>query len=207
MFARDAVQIMQNAQTSPEQAAFTLMFAVATANCPFMQSVDTMPILRRKFYSGYYLPDAFTQEERSIMGCAYTSQKHIAYVLIWTKRHEIYAKYRECLKNEDHLAFWHYCMDELRGMAVVKAAFAVQMMFNKLGCIDIHNARELGYSKAPEGKSKKAREAYLAIQSVKSSDSWWDDWCAALAEKRKLGTGDRVSRLHAGAVLGFAHAY
>lgn len=206
MFAKDATAIKFYAGLTSANMAHVLWFAVATANCPFQQSVNTMGVLRTwgedittKEYAD------ITQGEKSLMGCGMTANKLSAYQYLWYTRESIYVKYLECLETENgHLIFWNYILDTLPGMGMVKAAFAVQMLFNELGCIDIHNARELGYDKAPSGRSKKQRPVYLNIQSVRTSRQWWDMWCHMLAEKYpgQFKDGEQVSRLHAVAIMG-----
>lgn len=146
-----------------------------------------------------------TMEQKSGMGCGLTGAKLAAYQYIWRNREDIFTKYQECLKTKNgHLIFWDYCMDCLMGMGMVKAAFAVQMLFNRLGCIDIHNARELGYEKCPTGKAKKQRPIYLEIQSIKTSEQWWNDWCVMLAEKYpgQFEDGEEVSKMHYDCIVG-----
>lgn len=206
MFKRDALAIRAAALKSQEQTAFTLMFAVATANCPFWQSVHTLRIIRDWGDSIVHIRyDELTQGEKSLMGCGMTKAKLAAYQYIWNSRDSIWAKFLECDNlPEGHLVFWHYLLDLVPGLGMVKAAFSVQMLFNKLGCIDIHNARELGYDKAPSGRAKKNRPLYLDIQSVKTSEQFWDDWCVMLAKKYpgQFTSGNQVSALHAYAVIG-----
>lgn len=210
MFKRDASAIQFASVRSADTMAFTLMFAVATANCPFKQSIEAMGILRRRFLLGQYELTDFTDAEKSVMGCAFTGAKYNHYVNIWVKRVLIHNHYTVYHNAGDWEAFWNYCMDELSGMGLVKAAFATQMLFGKMGCIDIHNAREMGYDKAPAGKSKKQRENYLKIQAIKSSEEWWNDWCNALTTKTRTGyivgqySGDQISMMHSAAVLGFS---
>lgn len=210
MFKRDADAIRYASYRSADSMAFTLMFAVATANCPFKQSIEAMAILRRRFLLGQYELSDFTEQEKSVMGCAFTGAKYGHYVNIWVKRVLIHNHYTVMHDAADWEAFWNYCMDELSGMGLVKAAFATQMLFNKMGCIDIHNAREMGYDKVPSGKSKKQRENYLKVQAIKSSEDWWNDWCVALVSKTRTGyapntmSADYISGLHAAAVLGFS---
>ncbi len=206
MFKSDATAIKFYATLTPANMSHVLWFAVATANCPFRQSVNTLQVLRGWGESIMSVEYAnITQAEKSLMGCGMTASKLAAYQYLWANRESIYAKYMECLNMENgHIVFWEYCMDCLMGMGMVKAAFAVQMLFNKLGCIDIHNAKELGYSKCPTGKAKKQRPVYLNIQSVKTSEQWWDHWCHMLAKKYpgQFKDGEHVSRLHAIAIMG-----
>ena len=206
MFKEHATAIKFYATLTPANMTHVLWFAVATANCPFGQSVNTLRVLRGWGDSLMGVEYAnITQGEKSLMGCGLTAAKLAAYQYLWAGRDSIYGKYLECLNLENgHLIFWDYILDTLPGMGMVKAAFAVQMLFNELGCIDIHNARDLGYDKAPAGRAKKQRPVYLNIQSVKTSEEWWNDWCEMLAKKYpgQFTDGEQVSRLHAVAIMG-----
>lgn len=206
MFKTHAAAIAAYARRNPESMSHVLFFAVATANCPFMQSVNTMRLLKGW---GDDLPfvvySEITMEQKSAAGCGLTASKLSAYLYLHANRDDIFHKYNECLNLPNgHLLFWEYILDCLPGMGMVKAAFAVQMLFNKLGCIDIHNARELGYDKAPSGRARKNRPTYLEIQAVKTSEQWWDDWCNMLAEKypAQFTSGEHVSELHQWAIVG-----
>lgn len=206
MFIDDCKGINFYASLTPVNMTHVLWFAVATANCPFQQSVNTMRQLREWGGKVTLLEYAqLTQAHKSAMGCGMTAAKLSAYQYLWTNRESIFERYSECLAVDNgHLIFWDYILDTLPGMGLVKAAFAVQMLFGKLGCIDIHNARELGYEKAPSGRAKKQRPIYLEIQSVKTSEQWWNDWCNMLAVKYpgQFRDGQHVSRLHSVAIMG-----
>jgi hypothetical protein len=209
MFETHATAIRDYARTSPEATYHVIAFAVATANCPFQASVNTIKILRE--WNGDIMGKTYadvTPAEKSLMGCGMTGMKLTAYQKLWSMREEIYSVYRDCMLDPElgHITFWNYAMDALMGMGMVKAAFATQMLFNRLGCIDIHNARELGFTSCPSGKAKKQRPVYLNMQNVKTSRQWWDDWCNALAAKYpgQFTDGEQVSMLHALAVTGWA---
>ena len=201
----DAQKIRNASLASSFQTYLTIAFAVATANCPFGQSVNTARLLKEwgddvefKVYA------ELTVAEKSAACCGMTGMKLAAYQYLHRNQDVIYDKFLECDKLQDgHLIFWNYCMDCLAGMGMVKSAFAVQMLFNRLGCIDIHNARELGYDKCPTGKAFKNRPTYLNIQAIKSSEQWWNDWCKMLATKYpgQFTSGEHVSSLHSEAVI------
>lgn len=201
MFRRDATAIRNAAAASPEATAQVIIFAVLTANAGFgmavkaarwvQDNVDTLPA------SYHDIPDS----DRSVMAAAMSGAKLQAAREIWANRHEIYAK-RESM---DAMDFWHYAIDNVRGLGMVKAAFVVQMLYNEMGCIDAHNIRMMGYDKVMlTGKSKVRRQNYLSLQSVKTSQAWWDDWCDFVAKRypKQFTSGDEVSRLHTVAVLG-----
>lgn len=195
-----ALDIKAHAQTSPEATFSAIAFAIISAQTRLNLNVNTN-ILVNKWVKESGKVKAYadvTQEEKSMCGTGLSPRKVESLTYIWENRKEIHAKYLECLNMEKgHLTWWNYCMDVLSGMGLVKAAFCTQLMFNELGCIDTHNAKELGID-MPKGKSNKGRAIYLEIQSVKDSKSWWCDWCDFLAEKYPhiYKDGNEVSELH-----------
>jgi thermostable 8-oxoguanine DNA glycosylase len=206
MFETHARNIKAFAALSPENMYYVLCFAVATANCPFQQSVNTLQQLKKWGENVEFIEYAdITQEQKSFMGCGLTTNKLAYYQSLWAGRHNIYDKYMECLETpQGYLIFWRYVMDCLSGMGLVKAAFAVQMLFNELGCIDVHNARELGQAVPKNKLSEKHRTVYLNMQAIKTSEQWWNDWCIMLAEKYpgQFKSGEHVSELHEFAIIG-----
>lgn len=202
MFERDATLIRQESLKSPVVMANAINFAILTANAPLMASVNAALWMRSKGddYVKLRYEDIST-EERSMMGNAMNRAK-----LAWTqdvirRRDEIYKNYQSMSAIE----FWHYLLDNVRGLAAVKAAFAVQMLYNELGCIDTHNLRMIGATaKDVSGKSKAKREKYLTLQATRTSADWWNSWVKFIAEKyhKRFPSADYVSRLHAVAVVG-----
>lgn len=202
MFKRDAVHIRTEALKSPEVMARALVFAIVTANAPLRHAVNAALWIRAQGTSFLTLSYGdLTLADKSYMGAAMTGAK-----LAWTQsviasRDSLYKHFL----TMDAVSFWNLLLDTVPGLGMVKGAFAVQMLYNELGCIDVHNLRELGLDrKAVAGKTRNKREQYLAIQSVKTSEAWWNDWCDFVADKYKtqFDSGDYVSRLHAIATVG-----
>lgn len=202
MFSRDAVHIRTEALKSSEVMARAIVFAILTANAPLRHAVNAALWIRAKGddYASLSYGD-LTIADKSFMGAAMTSAK-----LAWTQnvlasQESLYKRYLEL----DALAFWDLLLDTVPGLGMVKGAFAVQMLYNELGCIDVHNLRELGASKnAVVGKTQNKRRGYLELQSVKTSEEWWNDWVVFIAKRYpgQFDSGDYVSRLHALAVVG-----
>lgn len=201
MFIRDATAIRAAAKASADVMAHVIVFAIVTANASFASAVraarwvrDNADALPTDYYS---IPAG----DRSAMAAGMSGAKLKAVRNVWAQRQEIYAQY-ESMSAED---FWHYAIDSIGGLGMVKAAFVVQMLYNKMGCIDAHNVRMMGYDVTLlTGKSKVRRQHYLSLQSVKTSQAWWDDWCHFVAKKysKQFTSGEEVSRLHITAVLG-----
>lgn len=200
MFSRDAVSIRSAASTSADVMARVLMFAIVTANAPLRFAVNAALWLRTRDFTDMAYGD-LTIADKSYMGAAMTGTKLAAVQHVWATRETLFAQYQEL----DAVSFWNLCIDTVPGLGMVKAAFAVQMLYNELGCIDVHNLRELGLDrKAVTGKSQRRRAQYLNIQAVKSSREWWDTWCDFVAAKYpgQFSDGDYVSRLHKLATVG-----
>jgi len=198
MFSTDAVAIRTAAEASPDTMARVIMFAIVTANAPLHAAANASEWLGRVDFSRMAYGDV-TTADRSYMGAAMSGAKLAAVQHVWASRESLYRQYR----TMDAVSFWNLCIDTVPGLGMVKAAFTVQMLYNELGCIDTHNLRMLGLDRnAVSGKSKRKREQYLQIQSVRSSEQWWNDWCDFVATKypARYSDGEQVSRLHVEAV-------
>lgn len=200
MFDRDAVRIRTEALRSSEVMAHAIIFAIFTANAPLRYAVNAMLWLRGRDISGLQYGQ-LTVAEKSYMAAAMTSSK-----LAWAQN--VLATQdtlHEAFLRLPAIDFWHLLLDTVPGLGMVKAAFAVQMLYNELGCLDTHNLREQGINRnAVSGKTANKRAGYLNLQSVKSSQEWWDEWCDFVAARYpgQFDSGDYVSRLHALAVVG-----
>lgn len=107
-------------------------------------------------------------------------------------------------------------LTDVPGLGVVKAGFVMQMMFGRVGCIDVHNQRRL-YSIDPKSLSltKTAKDptklvkidSYVNIcKKNNSTQRLWDQWCEQLTDKRcnkgRFATGNDVSAYHVQALVG-----
>lgn len=198
--------IREYAVQSADNTFSAIAFAVISAQCALLPTVNATRLVRAwtadtgkvKTYA------MITSEEKSMCSTGLSPRKIESLTYLWENRTSIYTKYLECLAEiNGHLIWWNYCMDTLSGMGMVKAAFCTQLLFGELGCIDTHNARELGV-KMPTGKSLKGRDLYLKLQSGKTSEQWWCDWCDFLAAKypHLFEHGEQVSNLHEYAIKG-----
>lgn len=118
---------------------------------------------------------------------------------------------------------WHHrdkqmmlCLTDVPGLGVVKAGFVMQMMFGRVGCIDVHNQRRL-YSIDPKSlqltKSAKDNTKLVKIDEYvhickknNSTQRLWDQWCEQLTDKRcnkgRFASGEAVSAYHVQALIG-----
>lgn len=107
-------------------------------------------------------------------------------------------------------------LTDVPGLGVVKAGFVMQMMFGRVGCIDVHNQRRL-YSINPKDlvfvknatdRTKLQKiETYVNIcKGNNSTRRLWDHWCTLLTEKKcnkgRFTCGDDVSAFHVTALVG-----
>lgn len=200
MFDRDAVRIRTEALRSPEVMAHAIIFAIFTANAPLRFAVNAMLWLRGRDITGLQYGQ-LTVADKSFMAAAMTSSKLAWAQNVLATKDTLHAAFLEL----PAIDFWHLLLDTVPGLGMVKAAFAVQMLYNELGCLDTHNLRVMGIDRnAVNGKTASKRAGYLDLQSVKTSQEWWDEWCHLVADRYpgQFDSGDYVSRLHALAVVG-----
>lgn len=197
MFEAHAIPIRNAALTSPDITARVIIFAILTANAPLHLAVNATRWVREHLPLTTY--DSLTTADKAIMGAAMSTQKYNAVKYVWENRVAIYNEFL----NRDAIDFWNYCIDSVPGLGMVKSAFTVQMLYNELGCVDVHNVRELGLPPFTSNYSKRNRNLYLSVQSVKTSASWWTDWCDFMAKKysKRYDSGWQVSESHVAAIL------
>lgn len=107
-------------------------------------------------------------------------------------------------------------LTDVPGLGVVKAGFVMQMMFGRVGCIDVHNQRRL-YSVNPKDLQfvKNAKDHTKLVKIVNyvnickhnnSTQRLWDHWCTLLTDKRcnkgRFTCGEDVSAFHVTALVG-----
>lgn len=118
---------------------------------------------------------------------------------------------------------WHHrdkqmmlCLTDVPGLGVVKAGFVMQMMFGRVGCIDVHNQRrlysidpkDLKLTKMAKDDTKRMKiENYVNIcKKNNSTQRLWDSWCEQLTDKRcnkgRFASGNDVSAYHVHVLVG-----
>jgi hypothetical protein len=105
-------------------------------------------------------------------------------------------------------------LTDVPGLGLAKAGFVMQMMFGRVGCIDVHNLRRLRtvsvkdiqFTKLATDKTKLQKiENYVGIcKHNNSTEKLWDKWCNLIAGKHcnHFDSGWDVSMYHAEALLG-----
>ena len=105
-------------------------------------------------------------------------------------------------------------LTDVPGLGMVKAGFVMQMMFGRVGCIDVHNLRrfykvtpkDIQFTAKATDKTKlKKIDNYVQIcKGNRSTQKLWDSWCDLIADKHcnHFKTGWDVSVYHLEALVG-----
>jgi len=105
-------------------------------------------------------------------------------------------------------------LTQVPGLGLVKAGFVMQMMFGRVGCIDVHNARrfrkvtpkDLSFSPTAKFTTRLQKiDNYIDIcKGHRSTEKLWDQWCDLIADKHcnHFSTGWDVSKYHLEALVG-----
>jgi len=107
-------------------------------------------------------------------------------------------------------------LTEVPGLGMVKAGFVMQMMFGRVGCIDVHNLRrfhkidqkDITFTKMAKDTTKLQKITnYVNIcKGNRNTQKLWDSWCEQLVDKRcnrgKFESGYDVSVFHLESLVG-----
>lgn len=107
-------------------------------------------------------------------------------------------------------------LTDVPGLGVVKAGFVMQMMFGRVGCIDVHNLRRFYKVDAKDVKFVKIASDHVKLEKItnyinickgnRSTQKLWDQWCEQLTDKKcnkgRFSSGDEVSSFHVQALVG-----
>lgn len=99
---------------------------------------------------------------------------------------------------------------EVPGLGLAKAGFVMQMMFGRVGCMDVHNIRRMykvdvkdvmiSKGAKPETKFRKIMNYVSLFQANRSTERIWDSWCEQVmynkCNRGRFSSADEVSRLH-----------
>lgn len=106
-------------------------------------------------------------------------------------------------------------LTDVPGLGLAKAGFVMQMMFGRVGCIDVHNLKRLRtvsvkdvqFTKMATDKTKYQKiDNYVGIcKHNNSTQRLWDQWCDQLVHKAcnrgRFTDGNEVSEFHVAALL------
>ena len=105
-------------------------------------------------------------------------------------------------------------LTQVPGLGLVKAGFVMQMMFGRVGCIDVHNSRrfrkvtpkDLQFSPTAKVTTRLQKiDNYIEIcKGHRSTSKLWDQWCDLIADKHcnHFSSGWDVSKYHLEALVG-----
>lgn len=136
---------------------------------------------------------------------------------VWSNRRTIYDNVMKFMdrNNPDTVGCFKYFIDNITGLKATKAGFCVQIMFGKLGCIDmhnlnlysayakLHNKRKLYRDLDPKkvlGSQAKSTEHYLSVLEQLEKEGantvkLWDIWVNYVAHNynSKDATGQSIA--------------
>jgi hypothetical protein len=134
-------QINSFASENPDNLFFVIFLAMSSKGISWPDFRDMMPVLAKfiKQTDGNvekinYLYD-LTGQKRNVAAWFRTSHALTDGNFLWKKRKELYEKIYNKGYIEDVLKLYIY-LSNIRGLSTVKAAFVVQLLTGKLGCID-----------------------------------------------------------------------
>ena len=162
-------KIKDFALKTPENMATALLFPIATQ----MQNwgdvsrhfVDLMTHLRAEGNLQYA---SKIKGNIKWKGLAYVGREGMEY--IWKNRNKIYSKIKPLIQSDDIFELYKYCASVIPDLGLVKAAFAVQLLTGKLGCIDSVNARFLNIPPELLEKSGKMISSVKGFVDKKSKE-------------------------------------
>ncbi len=202
MFSTHQAKIAKLAKKNKFNMAYTLIFCISTANASLKSASNTTKLIKT-LHRHNMLPasyEDFNEKNRKYCAAGLTGQKYDAILYTLQNVDSIYQAY----KTKTPIEFWHYLMDECKGLGLIKAAFAVQCLYGEMVCLDVHNAREYNLDiklLSRHKSSQKAREYYLEVSNKFSSQSMWDEWCNSYAKRYNYKSGYQVSEEHLLAIV------
>ena len=107
-------------------------------------------------------------------------------------------------------------LTDVPGLGLAKAGFVMQLMFGRVGCIDVHNlrrltsvsAKDLVFNNRASDKIKYQKiDNYLNIcKGYNNAERLWDKWCDQVAynpcNRKHFTDGNDVSQFHDTSIAG-----
>lgn len=193
LYSNDIYKCNAYAQDSAENLNRCAIFVLATVQ----QQLETVPVAMNDILN-LGVSSKFAWGNKG---------KGVAY--LETHKNELYV---DALSVQDSPVRLLEVFLRIPGMALVKAGFLCQLFAGNVGCIDVHNVKLYGVSRAdtryepakPETLSRK-RENYVALcQGLGGAHVLWSAWCDHVAKLRpnNWGTGANVSAFHFDVISG-----
>lgn len=157
-FGRDNPSIGKFARQSPENMAQVAMFSPLSARTLFINLEKQFPVvvylLRFLFKHNTVTREELDQVLKQYFNKTGANTRSVVFGFkldtvadIWNKRKQIYDTAMEMYRNNDTEGLMDLFsginkeIGNISGIAPVKGGFIVQLLFGKVGCLDVHNVR------------------------------------------------------------------
>ena len=210
MYAKHQPAIGRWAREQPEHFRDVLRFVVLTIRQPLFNAVADMEALQsdNQYEHGDAVRSALWGFKGESWAFINTNYERLYHVL-----EDIYLNADCPLEMEDEML--GFLATEVPGLGLIKAGFALQIVYGVSGCIDSHNLRRFGLpSRKFDSKGrlhtlkrktlrKKCREYHDTVREHGGTSGLWDSWCDYVAKKwpSRYRDADHVSELHAVAFM------
>ena len=190
-------------QFNHQKMADGILFVVLTIKTPFHTVANQMRDVREKGLDSEYLW-GFKRDTYKYLQ-AHSKDLYDDLMALWLMPK------KELGGNADTKdAAMMYRLLEVPGLGAAKAGFVMQMMFGRVGCMDVHNIRRFrnvqvkdfhfAQTAKPETKFKKLMNYVQLCKGHRSTEKLWDSWCEQLTYKtcnrNRFASGDEVSNFH-----------
>lgn len=194
-------KINKFALESPETLACVFIFILTTIRTNWAQVYYVFPkviAILTKHSSVESLFDT-TAEEKRVLNAVIFGFKINAINHIWQDRNNIYNKISSILNLDESIdrdfVLYNYIIKNLSGFATPKAAFAVQLITGKYGCIDSVNTKmyagylDRQYNVEKGNIDSRMREYVAFLDALKAStfntgsSELWNNWCEIVGHR------------------------
>jgi len=201
-------------QKSPENMIDGIMFVVLSVKTPFHTMYKQMQDYREKGLDSKYVWGFKRQTLEYLQENGKDLYDELMDIYTRKKFGDMKFKGREIWTHKDKQMM--LVLTDVPGLGVVKAGFVMQMMFGRVGCIDVHNMRrfykieekDIKFTKMAKDPVKLEKiENYVNIcKGNRSTQKLWDSWCEQLVDKRcnkgRFESGWDVSVFHLESLVG-----
>ena len=201
-------------QANAQQMIDGIMFVVLSVKTPFHTMAKQMQDYRDKGVDSKYVWGFKRQTYDYLQEHGQDLYDELMDLSTRTKFGDLKFKGREIWCHRDRQMM--LVLTDVPGLGVVKAGFVMQMMFGRVGCIDVHNLRrfykvsekDVQFVKTATDNTKRVKiDNYVNIcRGNRSTQKLWDQWCEQLTDKKcnksKFSSGDEVSAFHVQALVG-----
>ena len=201
-------------QSSPENMIDGIMFVVLSVKTPFHTMFKQMQDYREKGMDSKYVWGFKKQTLEYLQEHGRDLYDELMDLKTRTTFGDKKFKGREVWLERDRKMM--LVLTDVPGLGMVKAGFVMQMMFGRVGCIDVHNLRrfykisekDITFTKMAKDDTKMQKITnYVDIcRGNRSTQKLWDSWCEQLVDKRcnkgHFESGWDVSVFHLESLVG-----